>query len=190
MDWKIYDPLEIRQTSRKRGTKMKAKLIIEDKEIEIEISAEEYKKLQPLEEKKTGYERVAEDSEFYYESPVSNVESSYDERYSIDDEHYESANYYSSEIVAENNARADNLMRQLRRFSVEHRECGVNFNDMNTKKFCIYYNYRDNELEPDFLFSEKAFGAIYFDSEETARAAIDEFRDELIWYFTEYKDSL
>ena len=32
---------------------MKAKLIIEDKEIEIEIPEEEYKKLQPTEEKKT-----------------------------------------------------------------------------------------------------------------------------------------
>ena len=34
---------------------MKAKLIIEGKEIEIEISEEEYKKLQPPEEKRTGY---------------------------------------------------------------------------------------------------------------------------------------
>ena len=45
---------------------MKAKLIIENKEIEIEISEEEYKKLQPSEEKKTGYERVPEDGAFYY----------------------------------------------------------------------------------------------------------------------------
>ena len=37
---------------------MKAKLIIEGKEIEIEISEEEYKKLQSPEEKKTGYEEV------------------------------------------------------------------------------------------------------------------------------------
>ena len=108
----------------------------------------------------------------------------------IDNEYYELANYYSDKTVAENYTRADKLMRQLRRFSVEHRGNGVNFNDMNTKKFCIYYDYRNNELEPDFLFSEKAFGAIYFDSEETAQAAIDEFHDELIWYFTEYKDSL
>lgn len=45
---------------------MKAKLIIEGKEIEVEISAEEYKKLQPTEEKKTGYERVPEMNDFYY----------------------------------------------------------------------------------------------------------------------------
>ena len=34
------------------------------------------------------------------------------------------------------------------------------------------------------------FGVIYFDLGETANAAIDEFRDELIWYFTEYKEGL
>ena len=166
---------------------MKAKLIIEDKEIEVEISEEEYKKLQPSE---TGYERAPENSEFYYEHSRGDVEASIDEYCNIDDKYYESANYYSDKTVAENNTRADKLMRQLRRFSVEHRENGVNFNDMNTKKFCIYYNYRNNELEPDFLFSEKAFGTICFNSEGTARAAIDEFHDELIWYFTEYKDSL
>ena len=190
MDWKIYDPLEIRQTSRKWGIKMKAKLIIEGKEIEIEISEEEYKKLQPSEEKKTGYERVSESDVYFCANSRGYAETACEDYYDVDNEYYESANYYSDKTVAENNARADKLMRQLRRFSVEHRECEINLNDMNTKKFCIYYNYRDNELEPDFLFSEKAFGTICFDSEETANAAIDEFRDELIWYFTEYKDSL
>ena len=169
---------------------MKAKLIIEGKEIEVEISEEEYKKIQLLEEKQTGYERVSESDIYFYTYPNGCVETACEYCYDIDDECYESANYYSDKTVAENNTRADKLMRQLRRFSVEHRECEVNFNDMNTKKFCIYYNYRDNELEPDFLYSEKAFGTICFDSEETAQAAIDEFHDELIWYFTEYKDSL
>ena len=169
---------------------MKAKLIIEGKEIEIEISEEECKKLQSPKEKKTGYERVTESNIYFYTHSSGYVETGTEDYYSVDNEYYESANYYSDKPVAENNTRADKLMRQLRRFSVEHRERGVNFNDIHTKKFCIYYDYRNNELETDFLFSEKAFGTIYFDSEETANAAIDEFRDELIWYFTEYKDSL
>lgn len=169
---------------------MKAKLIIEGKEMEVEISEEECKKLQLLEEKKTGYERVSKSDIYFYTYPSGCVETTCEACYDIDDECYESANYYSDKTVAENNTRADKLMRQLRRFAVEHREHGVNLNDINTKKFCIYYNYRDNELEPDFLFSEKAFGTIHFDSKETTQAAIDEFHDELIWYFTEYKDSL
>ena len=169
---------------------MKAKLIIEGKEIEIEISEEEYKKLQSEEEKKTGYERVPEYDGFYYESSEATVEDGLEEHTKLDDEYYDIANYYSDKTVAENNARADKLVRQLRRFAVEHRECGVNLNDINTEKYYICYDYEGNELRTTFTFVARVFGVIYFDSEETAQAAIDEFRDELIWYFTEYKDSL
>ena len=169
---------------------MKAKLIIGDKEIEIEISEEEYKKLQPSEEKKTGYERVPESDIYFYVHSRGYIETASEDCYDIDNEYYESANYYSDKIVAENNARADKLMRQLRRFSVEHREDEVNLNDTNTKQHCIYYDYGNNILGTAFTFCVKTFGVIYFDSEETAQAAMDEFRDELIWYFTEYKDSL
>ena len=170
---------------------MKAKLIIENKEIEIEISEEEYKKLQPSEGKKeTGYERVAESDIYFYANTKGNVETACEDCYDIDDEYYESANYYSDKTVAENNTRADKLMRQLRRFSVEHRECGVNLNDTNTEKYYIYYDYVSNKFGVAFTFYARVFGVMYFDSEETANAAIDAFRDELIWYFTEYKDSL
>ena len=169
---------------------MKAKLIIGDKEIEIEISEEEYKKLQPSEEKKTGYERVPESDIYFYVHSRGYVETASEDCYDIDDEYYESANYYSDKTIAENNIRADKLMRQLRRFAIEHREDEVNLNDTNTKQHCIYYDYGNNILGTAFTFCVKTFGVIYFDSEETAQAAIDEFRDELIWYFTEYKDSL
>ena len=169
---------------------MKAKLIIEGKEIEIEISEEEYKKLQSPEEKKTGYERVTEPDIYFYTYPSGCVETTCETCYDIDDECYESANYYSDKTIAENNARADKLMRQLRRFSVEHRERGVNLNDANTRQYCIYYDYGNNTLGTAFTLCAKTFGVICFDSEETANAAIDEFHDELIWYFTEYKDSL
>ena len=169
---------------------MKAKLIIENKEIEIEISEEEYKKLQPSEEKKTGYERVPESDIYFYANTKGYVETACEDCYDVDDEYYESANYYSDKTVAENNARADKLMRQLRRFSVEHRECGVDFNSTETEKHYIYYDCVRDELRTVFTFYAKTFGTILFDSEETAQAAIDEFHDELIWYFTEYKDSL
>ena len=169
---------------------MKAKLIIEDKEIEIEISEEEYKKLQPSEERKTGYERVPKNGKYFYEFGKGDVESDIEDYYDIDNEYYESANYYSSETVAKNNARADKLMRQLRRFSVEHRERGVDFNSTKTEKHYIYYDYGNNTLGTAFTLCAKTFGVICFDSDETALAAINEFREELTWYFTEYKDSL
>ena len=166
---------------------MKAKLIIEDKEIEVEISEEEYKKLQSSE---TGYERVAEDSDYFYVNIGGNVGTGIDNYWFADDKQYKSANYYSSDVVARNNARADKLMRQLRRFSVEHRKYKTNFNSINANRFYIIYQCEINEIKPYHTSYAIYFGAIYFDSEETAQAAINEFHDELIWYFTEYKDSL
>ena len=134
---------------------MKAKLIIEGKEIEVEISEKEYKKLRPSEEKKTGYERVPENCDFYYESSGATVELGFDEHCYIDDKYYDIANYYSSKTVAENNARADKLVRQLRRFAVEHRECEVNFNNINTEKYYMHYDYDDNKLGVGFVFRSK-----------------------------------
>ena len=166
---------------------MKATLIIEGKEIEIEISAEEYKKLHPSE---TGYERVPESDIYFYANTKGDVETACEDCYDIDDEYYESANYYSDKTVAENNARADKLIRQLRRFAVEHREPGINFNNANTAKFYIICDYENDELRATYTSYAKVFGAIYFDSREVANAAIDKFHDELIWYFNEYKDSL
>ena len=167
---------------------MKATLIIEGKEIEIEISKEEYKKLHPSE---TGYERVSKDNGYYYYAAAKGiVEDAVDEQFCVDDAYYETANYYSSKIVAENNARADQLMRQLRRFAVQRREPGINFNNATTEKYYIICDYENDELRATYTSYAKVFGAIYFDSREVANAAIDKFHDELIWYFNEYKDSL
>ena len=166
---------------------MKATLIIEGKEIEIEISEEEYKKLHLSE---TGYERVPESDIYFYANTKGDVETACEDCYDIDDEYYESANYYSDKTVAENNARADKLIRQLRRFAVEHREPGINFNNATTEKYYIICDYENDELRATYTSYAKVFGAIYFDSREVANAAIDKFHDELIWYFNEYKDSL
>lgn len=169
---------------------MKAKLLINDQALEIEISEEELKKLQTAPKKQTGYERVPEDDAFYYVSFIGDVECGPDFYDDYDTRSYNTANYYSSKIVAENNARADRLMRQLRRFAVERRESEIDWNNIHIDKHYIYYNYDNHSLNVCDMWSSKVVGTIYFDSKETAQAAIDEFHDELIWYFTEYKDSL
>ena len=108
----------------------------------------------------------------------------------VNKQSYEVANYYSDKTVAENNARADKLMRQLRRFAVEHREKEIDWNDWEKKKCKICFDYSEKELFVDHFSHLRDLFAIYFDSEETANLAIETFRDELVWYFTEYKDSL
>ena len=166
---------------------MMVKLIVEGKEFPIEIQDPELQKmLAPP--KKTGYERVDIDGNFFSEYGGQAVRIK-----SCDDSHkslYTSANYYSDETVAQNNARADKLMRQLRRFAVEHRENELDWSRKLLPKYFIRYDSSDASLFIDSGFATKIFGCIYFDTEGAAKIAIETFRDELVWYFTEYKDSL
>jgi hypothetical protein len=163
---------------------MKAKLIVNGKELEVEISEEEFKK---FEEKKTGYERIDAEKFYYFVDESGYVNGHQEFSDSFDYGAYNAANYYSAKTVAKNNARADNLMRKLRRFAVEHRESE---NDYCQGVYVIAYDYEDNELMVEEVSLYKYLGAIPFDTYKTAEVAIKIFRDELIWYFTEYKDSL
>ena len=105
-------------------------------------------------------------------------------------EYYSAANYYSDYTVAENNARADKLMRQLRRFAVEHRKNEICLSNLNKRAHYICYDHINRCLNIAGNNTYQTYETIYFDSEDNAQLAINTFHDELIWYFTEYKDSL
>lgn len=108
----------------------------------------------------------------------------------LDCDYYDNANYYSSKEIAKNNTRADRLMRQLRRFSVENRKSKPDWTNRENHKYRITYNHLESMIRAKRSFLVEGFGVVYFDSRELAERAIKEFKDELIWYFTEYKDSL
>lgn len=168
---------------------IKAKLVINNKEIEVEISEEELKKFEEK-SKKTGYERVEQGKTFCFQHADGNISVGYDHYNKNCDNYYETANYYSDDTVAENNIRADKLMRQLRRFAAEHKEQELDWKDSSQNKYYFYYNHDRNTIEYSFNNIFQEYRIIYFDSEENARLAVDTFRNELFWYFTEYKDSL
>ena len=166
---------------------MKAILIIEGKEFDIEINNPELQKLLKP-EKKTGYERVGKGGIHYYDEGLRVAEDK-DYYEFLDNEFYNGANYYSDKTVAENNTRANKLMRQLRRFAVEHRENEPDWL-ADTCKYVIKYSYLTERPYVTYETNCRSFGGIFFDSEEVANNAIMFYCDELIWYFTEYKDSL
>ena len=183
---------QVKETALKEQV-MKAKLIINGKELEVEITEEELKKLEAKPENKTGYERVKDGNTFWFDVDGT-VGSDVDLRGDSErDNAYEVANYYSDFDVAMNNARADKLMRQLRRFAVEHRTLPMLWGKSCTIDYAyyIFYDYENEKLEwMDTLYNCRDFGKIYFDSMEATELAIEAFRDELLWYFTEYEDSL
>ena len=169
---------------------MKAKLIVEGKEFPIEIQDLELQKLLTP-QKKTGYERVDDEQTYWVQNMIGGICWANESIcFTGNNEYYNSANYYSDDTIAKNNARADNLMRQLRRFAVEHRKENIDWDGKEQKKYNIYYDYSKHEIMVDQNTYYRYHGIIYFDSAKIAQLAIDTFHDELVWYFTEYKDSL
>lgn len=138
-------------------------------------------------EKKTGYERN-EGGSYYVVAIAGSVHTTNDEMRE-DDERYKAGNYYSDLIVAQNNARADNLMRNLRRFAAEHGGCVPNRKcryGHEGNGFIIYMSKISWQLSAAKHEDGQTFGEVIFASYEAAQAAIDAFHDELLWYFTEY----
>lgn len=166
---------------------MKAKLIVDGHEFDIEISDP---KLQELiaPKKKTGYEPVEKNQKWYYVKGNEDIHTCINCGLSDDVRYYKNANYYSDKTVAENNARADKLMRQLRRFAVNCRVDKLDWHDYAQKKWAICYG-----LDGIGVYESSdghCCGTIYFDRLIDTHEAIETFRNELTWYFTEYKDSL
>lgn len=168
-----------------------AKLMINGKELKTQIEIDEavLESIQSKEKVDCGYGEKMAYSPYSYVDSVGSVKTDSDMGWEIDDLHFATANYYSSKEVARNNARADRLMRQLRRFAVENRKGKIDWNDEREYKYNLYYSYPAQKIFVDFKSNCRNF-EIYFDSYEVAERAIKEFEDELIWYFTEYKDSL
>ena len=165
-----------------------AKLIIDGKEIDVQINEEDLKKLTTT-DKITGYERVRYGSTYYIDS-YSEVDAFEEEDYKFDEKAYKSGNYYSDSDVANNNVRADNLMRQLRRFAAENRKEYIDWENKNQNKYYLRYDYLNKKIYVGLIQSFRDFGQIYFDTKDIAELAMEKFKNELLWYFTEYRDSL
>ena len=158
---------------------MKAKLIIENQEFDIEILDPELQQI--IAPKKTGYEKVADGETYWYVDYCGEVDENNADWELIDNKLYATANYYSAKEAAINNARADKLMRQIRRFAAEH-------DPGTTKEWIVTWSNSHQALEVHHAGWAQPYGAIYFASYAAANEAIEKFEDELTWYFTEYQN--
>lgn len=178
---------------------MKAILKLENgKTIDMELTKEQEELINQNDKKRTGYEKVTYGDTYYssdnggLSNDDTNISMNDYVRDYIDNSKYENADYYNDKTLAKNLAKADTLMRKLRRFSVEN---GGSFsreewaND-DILKYYMVFNYDDNRIETDWIHDYKHLGQVYFRSGEIAQKAIDTFKEDLIWYFTEYDDML
>ena len=163
------------------------------KEVTVIINGEEYiarPKNEPVAaETKTGYERVGKYETYYAQDECCKAYGYIDDKYELGIDDYKAANYYNRIDLAENNIRADTLMRKLRQWQALNDE-PVDWSDKNSTKWEIEYCYARKEFDVDYYNEYRYFGQIYFSSVEKAREAIEVFKDELTWYFTEYQQRL
>ena len=135
-------------------------------------------------EKMTGYERN-NGGIYYHQATSGTVDMEDDTDHPIDHRRYQTGNYYTFKAVADNNVRADALMRNLRRFAAEHGGCLCpKYRDGEKASYVIRYDGALRAYDAR-VFWPTTWGAL-FTSKESCEAAIEAFRDELTWYFTEY----
>ena len=97
---------------------------------------------------------------------------------------YENDNFFCTQETAENTIRADNVLRRLRHYAVTHRKSDTH---MAEGGYTITFNYHTNSLEIGATGNWLALGDVVFDTEKTARDAINKYAAELTWYFTSGK---
>ena len=173
---------------------MKVELKVNGKTVQVEMTEEQLKELGVIKERsRTGYERVKK-GEMYYvintkDDSMMNIKEFNDE---TDEQCYNIGNYYNDKIIAENNARADRLLRCLRQWQAANDKT-ISISDWKNEgiiKYFIAYNYRSSLFEIGRCSRRREPNIIYFTTKDKVSKAVKNFRDELEWYFTEYQQRL
>lgn len=158
------------------------KLIIDGKEIEAQVNKECLKKVGDKKE----FGRMGKGEIYFCMEHNLNPTKILEDFMSYDDYRYKTGNYFLTEKECADAARVVSLWLQLKRFADEHNEGSIDFDNRGKTKISICFDDKMGQITMGYYVCVKNAFQIYFDSEETAKKAIDEFHDDLIWYFTEY----
>lgn len=152
-----------------------AKLIIDGKEIEVQLSDEQVEEL-TTPKKVTGFER--DDNYFYIDSKGDAV-LGYDKDDMNSDCHYAVANYYTDNALAQWCNRSDTLTRRMRRWAAEHNPSSFDWSNPDTRGCYIYFSR--GSLDIYYFCGDQLHELVYFATEEIAKEAIKVFGNEIKW---------
>ena len=170
---------------------------------DTEVSESELQEILKENEKtksKTGYETVAKGEDYFF--VASNTKSVIKYAYTTSDSYDVDleicGNHFNDKTLATNIARAERLRYQLRRFAALNGGISSaaewfsysSWEDGSNWKYSIQYNYGNQKMQINCTLTNKCFGQIYFKSEEACKKAVETFKEELIWYFTEFEEML
>ena len=157
-----------------------AKLIINGKEIEVQLTEEQAQEL-TAQKKVTGFERAKADAYYYAANSVGRKDHFGECNMNYDDDRYATANYYTDESLAEWCIRNDTLNRKMRRWAAEHNTDTIDWEDRFSDTCFISYNYENKEVDITHCYATARAGVVYFCMREIAEEAIKEFGDEIEW---------
>lgn len=166
---------------------MKVQATYKGKTVEIDIPDEKLEEL-VKEQKKTGWEKLERSREYWYVTTSAGIDRSVEVGDVIDGWRYDCGNYFASKELAENIARYQSLDRRIRRRIAEICEPSDWF-DCHSVKYDIVFDFDTMDFT---TYCARNWHSAQWscDTEEHAKQIIEEFKDELIWYFIEFKDRM
>ena len=135
-----------------------------------------------IKETKNPYERVNNREKFYVVRERGGVGSFIDLNDHIDDNLFNSLNYFNNRNYAEYIAFKETLMRKLDKFAWENNARVIDWNDCSTK----YYIKFEIDIKKFRIYRciSCMSNDIYFTSEEIAEKALKKFKDDLRKLYT------
>ena len=97
-----------------------------------------------------------------------------------DDTHYQFGNYFKTLDEAKFAREKQYVYQKLKDYALEHNTKEIDWDNYSLSKFCIAYDYHDNDLFIDDMQTVKYPNTVYFTSEKIAENAIKEIGEDNI----------
>lgn len=123
---------------------MKATLKVNDKEIEVEITEEELKKLEKTEEKK---HKILRGNSYHFLDSYGKVVNRLDTKNEIDNYLYSIGNYFKTPEEAEFHKNELIYTQMLKDYICEHDDVLVDWEDRQNPKYAIYYDFINKKIK-------------------------------------------
>lgn len=185
------------------GLSIRYHSVIDFRLFDTEVSEEDLQEILKEEEKskkKTGYETVGKGEDYFFIESNMKATKEYVYRCNDGDDvgREACANHFNDETLTINLARAESLRYQLRRFaalnggipSVADWFNYYSWDEGSNWKHFIEYDYEEQKIHINCALTNKSFGQVYFKNKQACQKAIEIFKDELLWYFTEFQEQL